>query len=139
MNDIVKPVWLKVVNIIAVLLLIAGIIVTILLFWSGDSMGAVFGVLLLSIPLIGTSLLLFVFNILYSLKIKNNKKAGNLILIPLFAIFLIVLIISFLGYLHIAPFERWDIAGWFLLPFQFVIVVIFSIYLYFLNKKLISY
>jgi len=128
--------WLKTLGIISIILVIIDIILMLVVFFSdADRLGrAIFGGLILFPFLVLVVGIWLVGFLLVYLKKKNNAL-GNIISWGGLTIFGVIFIISILGLFRLPPFDYWDIAGWFVWPFQLVIVIFFIIFTIIVNKK----
>ena len=128
--------WVKISGIISIILIILDIILMIILPMKDEiGFGSAFLIGYFLLPLlviiIGSWLIGF---LLFYLRNKN-KCFANIISISGLTLFSIIFIISILGLFRIMPFYRWDIAGWFLWPFQLVIIIFFIVFTIIINKK----
>ena len=125
-----KPKYLKVLNWRALSLVIIAILTFVMAFT------VEFGIItfmLVGVPALGLSLILWAFNLVYYFKKNDKIKTGNWIFGILLGIFGLILIFSILEKLDIQQFG--DVSSQFLLPVQIALVVFLATFLFMLNKK----
>jgi len=122
--------WVKTLGIISIILIILDVILMVIY----DN---VLGAILIFLPFFGIIIGFWIFGFLFFyLKKHSLSLVANIISICGLVLFCIVFLISALElFFKIMPFGRLDIAGWFIWPFQLIIIIFFVIATIIINKK----